>query len=92
MIYLVAYDLREPNTPADYARIINAIKTYGTWMHVEQSTWLIETTQSNTQIRDNLLPYVRSNDALLVARLSNAAWSGGLTQDRKDWLNGRHSW
>jgi hypothetical protein len=92
MIYLVAYDLREPNSPADYAKIIDAIKAYATWMRVEQSVWLIESAQSYTQIRDNLMQYVRSDDTLLVGRLLNAAWSNTLSEDRISWLKGRSSW
>jgi hypothetical protein len=92
MIYIVAYDLKEPNTPGDYARIIEAIKGYGNWMRVEQSVWTIESYDSNIQIRDNLMQYVRQQDALLVGRLTNAAWTGGLSAERINWLQTKTSW
>jgi len=92
MICLIAYDLREPRSPADYAKVIEAIKGFGPWMRVEQSVWIIESNQTHIQVRDYLSNFVRVQDALFVGHLGAAAWNSGLDEERKNWLMERKSW
>jgi hypothetical protein len=51
-LYMVGYDLDKPGQ--DYPDLIAAIKTYGTWWHHLDSTWLIVTDKSVVQVRDHL--------------------------------------
>lgn len=88
MIYIIAYDLKEPSTPNDYERVIAAIKSYGNWCRLEQSTWLVDAPKQPLQIRDELLGFVRPNDILFVGRVPSAAWNG-MDADRQSWLNAR---
>jgi hypothetical protein len=88
MIFVVAYSLREPNTAADYARIIEAIKAYGTWCRLEDSVWMIESDQNYEQVRDRLMGFIRPADAILVIEATAAAWSGSLDEERRKWIRG----
>lgn len=91
MVYVVAYDLKEPNTPADYAKIIEAIKAYGTWARLEQSVWLIESNKTATELRDELKNSIRdASDVLFVAKLSGEWASWRIGKSRVDWLKQRN--
>lgn len=70
---IVEYDLRQPGR--DYDALYNAIKGYGTWAHVTESTWLIKTDETCAQVRDKLMELMDNNDRLFVGKLSGtAAW------------------
>lgn len=80
--YIVGYDLNSPGQ--NYKELHEAIKAYGYYYHVLSATWLIKTTQTAAQVRDNLKQHIDSNDKLLVMRLSGeGAWTGGLDNE---WL------
>lgn len=85
--YLVTYDLRKHETASDYVDLISFLKTYPKWAKLQQSTWLIKTTQeigdARTAIRQNL----DSNDKLLVIDVSGANWAT-FNQSKKivDWM------
>lgn len=82
--YLIGYDLDKPGQ--DYKDLIDKIKSFGTWWHCLDSTWLIKSSLSAKAIRDDLATIIDNNDKLLVARLSGeAAWIG-FTGDCSDWL------
>ena len=51
--YVISYDLP---AGSDYEPLYKAIKTYGTWAHITQSTWAIKTTEDPPKVRDNRLP------------------------------------
>ena len=83
-VYLVGYDLNRPGQ--DYSDLIDALKAYGTWWHHLDSTWIIVTDDSPTEVRDNLSQYLDENDELLVAAIGTpAAWSG-FNGKGSDWL------
>lgn len=70
---IVEYDLRQPGK--DYDALYNAIKGYGTWAHVTESTWFIKTNETCIQVRDKLMELMDNNDRLFVGELSGiAAW------------------
>lgn len=78
MIYLITYELNNKNK--DYAGLYDSIKSFGTWWHYIDSTWLIETTLSANQITDKLRPYIDSNlDYMFVVKIDKTA-------DRQGWL------
>ncbi len=71
--YLITYDLKQPGR--NYQDLYNAIKSYGTWGKINNSTWLIKTSDSAVQIRDYLLSYLDYNDSLFVVKVEReAAW------------------
>lgn len=73
-ILMVGYDLKEGE---DYSNLIAAIKTYDKWWHHLDSTWIISTADSPTQVRDYLKQFLHSDDKILVATIgAPAAWKG----------------
>lgn len=86
--YLITYDLRSPGR--DYSALYERIKTYGTWIHVVESVWEVNTTQSAAAVRDNLTAVMDSNDRIFVTVVGpEAAWRG-LTESASDWLKKNH--
>ena len=69
--YLVSYDSAGGE---DYG-IIDAIKAYGSWAHITQSTWAIVTESSHKEIRDNLIQHLPEESRLFVLRSGSVgAW------------------
>jgi len=77
---IIEYDLRAPGR--DYDSLFSAIKAYGIYAHITESTWFIKTNDSCIQVRDNLLAYMDTNDRLFVAALTGvAAWRNVICPD-----------
>lgn len=70
---VIEYDLRTPGR--NYDDLYAAIKSYGQWAHLTESTWFIKTDESCVQVRDKLMSVMDSNDRLFVGELTGcAAW------------------
>jgi hypothetical protein len=87
-IYMIGYDL-QPKPGETYNKLIEAIKKVGTthW-HWLESTWLVATTKTAAEIRDELWNYMRGdNDRLLVVQYAPpySAWVG-ISGDFASWL------
>ncbi|KOU17823.1 MULTISPECIES: hypothetical protein [Streptomyces] len=83
----IGYDLNRPGQ--DYANLIKEIKEVanGYWHHLD-STWLVRTEKTCTQVRDTLLPHMDHGDELLVMDVSGANWAAsGFSQSGNDWLH-----
>lgn len=84
-LYLVCYDLNSPGQ--DYSELHEEIKSYGTWWHHLDSTWIIKSSKSAAEIRDHLANYIDSNDELLIV-MFGSSWAGrGLPKKGYDWLH-----
>ena len=80
--YLIIYDLRKLR---NYDMLYEAIKSYGTWGKVSESTWAIVTSQNATQIRDYLLRFLDKDDRLMVIKSgAEAAWQNAIANS--EWL------
>lgn len=80
--YFVSYDLPKNS---DYAPLIKAIKSYGTWAHITESLWAVVTDTGATAVRDRLGEFVPSGGRLFVAKAaSGAAWRNVIC--RNEWL------
>jgi hypothetical protein len=84
--FAIGYDLH-PSKGETYDELIEAIKGVGSiWWHHLDSTWVVVSKKSAVEIRDELIPHLKSDDQLLVARLAGeAAWTG-FKQDGSTWL------
>jgi hypothetical protein len=73
---LIAYDLNAP--VQNYDELIKSIKSLGAWWHHLDSTWLVKSSLSSTQIRDRLREHLDPNDELLVVNVTGdaRAWRG----------------
>lgn len=68
MIYLVSYDLNKPEQ--DYPQLIDAIKRYDNACRVLKSQWLIYSDKSATQLFNELVAFVDSNDELFICEVT----------------------
>lgn len=82
--YMIGYDLNKSGQ--DYDDLIEAIKTYDKWWHYLDSTWIIKSSKTATEIRDHLKRHIDSNDELLVAKLSGEAAWAGFSDKGSSWL------
>lgn len=82
---MICYDLNSPGQ--EYTVLHEQIKTYGTWWHHLDSTWIVKTSKTATEIRDHLGKYIDSNDELLVVKFGSS-WAGkGFKKKGFDWLH-----
>lgn len=80
--YIITYDLRNGG---NYTSLHEAIKKYGTWAKVTESTWAIVTRQTSEEIRNNLLSFMDGNDRLFVIKSGGeAAWKNAMCKN--EWL------
>lgn len=83
MIVLICYDLHKPDR--DYAAVIERIKSFGSWAHVEESVWLVDTA-IDPETCCNRLRGV-TDDATFFAFRLRLNWAGiGLDGDVAQWL------
>lgn len=89
-IFMIAYDLHEGE---DYKDLEDAICQYSKPWHCLDSTWLIDSTDTAKDIKENLRQHMKEGDRLLVMRYgktvpgagSNASWFG-FEDHCKSWL------
>lgn len=83
-VYEITYDLHVPGQ--NYSAVeqrINEVKSGGG--RVMQSTWLITSKHTVVQIRDHIKQSLDANDKIVVAQITEAAWSG-LSSEWSKWL------
>jgi len=78
MILIVTYDLR--GAAGSYEEFFDTLKSQDSWSHYLRSTWLISTDKGPKEMFEELRPFLRSGDHLLIVRLSNKR------EDREGWL------
>ncbi len=72
---IITYDLC--GSGKNYDALIEKIKSYGTWAHITESSWVIKASASCSSVRDALAAVMDTDDKLFVAELAgNAAWLG----------------
>ena len=82
-VYQISYDLRKQR---DYESLYERIRSYGTYSHALESTWLIATNETAEQVHNYLYEVMDGDDGLLVTRLQGeAAWQG-LSSEISQWL------
>lgn len=84
---LVGYDLNKSGQK--YEELIEFLKSDVNWWHHLDSTWLVGTERSATQLRDELLDrgFIDGNDEVLVVNVKGdaAAW-WGFNEKGSKWL------
>jgi hypothetical protein len=85
--YLISYDLGVPETSDDYKKLIDYIKSYGTWAKPLYSVWFIKTDKSVSLVRDEIKNETDSNDKTLVIDVSEANWAtSGVKKEVTGWM------
>jgi FAD/FMN-containing dehydrogenase len=80
--YIITYDLRKFR---NYDALYFAIKSYGTWGKITESTWAIVTNQNTAEIRNYLLNFIDDDDRLFVIKSGGeAAWQNTIAENH--WL------
>lgn len=80
--YVISYDLRAQR---DYEPVYEAIKSYGTWAHILESSWAVVAPKSAAEVRDHLGEFIDGDDGLFVVQSGGvAAWRNVLCKN--DWL------
>lgn len=91
MLLLISYDLHAPGR--DYEPLIEEIKKAGSWCHLHESAWIIDTRDSPETWVDRLTPRVDRNDEIFVVRLARNWWSVRLAPEKVEWLKDpRRTW
>lgn len=80
--YIISYDLAEGGS---YEELRQAIKDFGTWAHLTESTWAVVTDWDAKDIRDDLGQYLPTGSRLFVVRSgTEGAWRNVIC--RNQWL------
>jgi hypothetical protein len=82
--YIISYDLIADK---DYNSLYKAIRDYGSFAHILESVWIINSSSSSTDIRDNLKSYIDNNDKLFVAKLDGESAWWNLSKEVSDWIH-----
>lgn len=85
--YMIGYDLCKPGQ--NYEKLFEAIKNLGSWWHCLDSTWIVVSQKTVTQIRDILQKHIDTNDRLLVAKLSDEAAWYNFSEECSNWLKNK---
>lgn len=81
--YIIMYDLRAPGR--NYEQLYQAIKSYGIWGKLTESSWAIVSSQTAENIRNFLLSFIDSNDRVMVVLSGkSAAWNNMMADN--NWL------
>jgi hypothetical protein len=82
--YFITYDLLGRSS-SDYEELYKAIKAYGTWARITESSWAIVTDEDPTTVRNDLMQHMHEDDRLLVLKSGVAsAWHN--VRCRNSWL------
>jgi hypothetical protein len=82
---LVGYDLNRPGQ--NYSELIEFLKSHSGWWHCLDSTWLVSTNKTVTQLRDEIKRHIDSTDEVLVIDVSNDSWASfGFNEEGTNWL------
>ena len=82
--YIISYDLISNK---DYDSLYKAIRNYGSYAHVLESVWIVKSSSSSTDIRDNLKSYIDNDDKIFVAKLSGQSAWWNLSKEVSDWIH-----
>lgn len=91
MVYLITYELN--NKEKDYTGLYEAIKSYGTWWHYIDSTWLVSTSDDVGDVSRNLLQHIDTitdNLLVIVVETKRGNKQGWLPRKAWDWINQRN--
>lgn len=82
---LITYDLHKPGQ--DYTKLHEAIQGLGsTWWHFLESTWLVVTRLSPSQVWDQLASSMDKGDNCLIVDVTSRAYSGWLPETAWKWI------
>lgn len=85
--YLISYDLGIPETSSDYEKIIEYIKSLGSWAKPLKSQWFVKSGKECKEIRDDLMSLTDKNDGILVMDVTDDNWgTSRIDSAVTDWM------
>lgn len=81
---LITYDLNKPGQ--NYSALHDKIKSLGPWWHYLESTWIVSTTKTPSQVWDHISSAVDKSDRALVIDITLDRYSGWLPKAAWEWL------
>lgn len=82
-VYAISYDLNIPGQ--NYQDLYEEIKSFGGYWHYLDSTWLVSTQLSASQMSERMLKHTDKNDNFLIIRVV-ADYHGWLPEAAWDWI------
>lgn len=82
----INYDLVAPGR--DYKPLYDYIKSFDGWCHLLESQWLVRTTMSASEVRDELMELVDGNDKIVTFDVTGDYWATNFSDSKTDWLHG----
>jgi hypothetical protein len=83
MLYVVSYDLKKPGK--DYIGLWEQLQHSPNWWHYLESTWLIVTSESPSQVYNRLAAHLDSGDRILIIEAGNHIY-GWLSKEAWEWI------
>jgi iron-sulfur cluster repair protein YtfE (RIC family) len=83
--FVIGYDIH-PTKNETYDELIKAIKKLGSWWHNLDSTWVVVSDSTASQIRDELKKHMYKDDQLLVVKSANVGSWFGFSESGSQWL------
>lgn len=83
-VYSISYDLNNPGQK--YENVYSVIRSFSGYEHIMESTWLVFTSLSASQISDKFASYIDSNDKMLISKINANEYQGRLTKDTWKWI------
>jgi hypothetical protein len=82
---LVGYDLNRPGQ--DYDELTKFLKSQDSWWHALDSTWIVVTSKTTSELRDEIKRFIDANDTVLVMNVKGDGWASfGLSDNANRWL------
>ncbi|MBN3489987.1 hypothetical protein JV173_00520 [Acholeplasma equirhinis] len=70
----------------DYENLYVYIKKFDAWCHYLESVWLVKSSKSASQIRDEAIKYIKNTDKLFVIEVQNHWASLNINKQGVEWL------
>jgi hypothetical protein len=83
-VFCISYDLKKPGR--NYDALYTALKSFGTWWHFLESTWLVVSYESAVHVWNRLAATIDPSDFVLVIEVRRN-YQGWLPKEAWDWIN-----
>ncbi|HIF9218110.1 TPA: hypothetical protein ACX6QF_003657 [Photobacterium damselae] len=83
-LYSISYDLNNPGQK--YENIYSVIRSFGGYNHIMESTWLVSTSLSASQVFDKFTSYLDNNDKMFISKVNVNEYQGWLDEDTWKWI------
>lgn len=83
MVYVISYDLSKPNR--NYEDLHEELKKSSSWWHYLESTWLIYTNESASELYNRLSKHIDKDDRLLIIEAGRER-QGWLPEKAWEWI------